>query len=314
MFTVNIQRGREFGIPWYWQLRDFCGMSPVYDWYQANDIWNQVCIDTLPQIYGHAKNVEGYIGLLCEKPLPGAIVGPTAACILQRQYQNLREGDRWFFDRNGFTADQLNVVKKFNLGKILCITTNLDYVTENVFKTPNSYSNKYQACNLYDDITEDDLSVLWNYLPTTAGDYRTCKDYGVGYSGAGALYTNASYSAAPQQYANSSYSQPQPQSYAAPQQSYNHAPQQQQPYGNSSYQQSAAPVYQAAPQQVYQAPQPQAYQAAPQPQAYGNSSYAKPSAYVAPVQTVKQSTTYTETTYQAPQPVYQAAPQQAYGG
>jgi Animal haem peroxidase len=53
MFTINIQRGREFGLPWYWEMRDFCGMSPVYDWYQAEGLWNQVCLETLPQIYGY---------------------------------------------------------------------------------------------------------------------------------------------------------------------------------------------------------------------------------------------------------------------
>ena len=53
MFTINIQRSREFGLPWYWQLRDFCGMSPVYDWESAQGIWNQVCLDTLPGIYGY---------------------------------------------------------------------------------------------------------------------------------------------------------------------------------------------------------------------------------------------------------------------
>lgn len=289
MFTINLQRTREFGIPWYWELRDFCGMSPVYDWYQAEGIWNQQCLESLPQIYGHAKNVEGYIGMICEKPLPGAVVGPTAACILQRQYQNLREGDRWFFDRNGFSEAQLNVIKKFNLGKILCITTNLDYVTENVFKTPNSYSNKYQPCNFYDDITEADLTVMWDYSPATGGDYRTCKEYGAGYYSAG--YQNTSYAAPQQMYGNTSYGQSQQygntsygqqQSYMAPQQSYQ-APQQQ--YGNTSYSMSS---HQAAPQQSYQTP----------------------------IQSYQEVSTYQQQTYQAPQPVYQMpyqAPQQ-YGG
>lgn len=59
--------------------------------------------------------------------------------------------------------------------------------------------NKYQLCNVYDDITEDDLSVMWStvsdlpytfsklslsdsflpvQIPTVPGDYRTCRDYG----------------------------------------------------------------------------------------------------------------------------------------
>jgi peroxidase len=247
MFWINIMRGREFGSPWYSQLREFCGLGYLDDWSQLQGVWNQNCLNTLPGLLYHVKNVEGYVGLICENPLPGAIVGPTAACILQRQYYNLREGDRFFFDRNGWTYDQLAVIKKFNLGKIICITTNLDYVTENVFRTPNPYSNKYQSCNAYDDITEDDLSVIWSTIPYAAGDYRTCKEYG-GY--ASAPYQNGTYSN------QTSYSQP----------AYQQPAYQQPAYQQPAYQ-APAPVYQApayqAPAPAYQAPvyqQPAAYQ------------------------------------------------------
>jgi hypothetical protein len=203
MLWTNIKRGREFGIPWYTQVREFCGLGYLNDFSQLQGVWSQHCLNTLPNLVYHVKNVEAYVGMLCENPLPGAVVGPTAACILQRQYYNLRESDRWFFDRNGFGYDQLAVIKKFNLGNILCITTNLDYVTENVFRTPNSYTNKYQSCNAYDDITEDDLSVLWSTLPYAAGDYRTCKEYG-GYQSA--QYQNVTYQAQQNQQ-NNSYAQ-----------------------------------------------------------------------------------------------------------
>jgi hypothetical protein len=212
MFWMNLVRGRELGLPWYTEVWEWCGMEKLYDWSQLKNYWSDNCLANLPNLVYHVKNVEAYVGMICEKPLPGAIVGPTAACVLQRQYYNLREGDRFFFDRNGFTYDQLNVLKKFNLGKILCITTNLDYVTENVFKTPNAYSNKYQSCNAYDDITEDDLSVLWSTIPYANGDYRTCKEYG-GY-GYQPQYQNASYGG----YQNKTYAQPYqaPAAYPAP--------------------------------------------------------------------------------------------------
>jgi hypothetical protein len=193
MLWVNIKRPREFGMPWYTEIREWCGMGYVDDWSQLQGVWHDHCLQSLPSTLYHVKNIESYVGMICEKPMPGALVGPTAGCILQRQYYNLREGDRWFFDRNGLNYDQLGVIKKFNMGKIVCITTNLDYVTENVFRAPNAYGNKYQSCNAYDDITEDDLSVLWSTLPYAAGDYRTCKDY-------------AGYQAPPQQgYQNNTY-------------------------------------------------------------------------------------------------------------
>lgn len=64
-------------------------------------------------VFSDVKNVEGYIGMLCEKPLQGAAVGPTTACVLQRQYYNLREGDRFFHDRIGYTAGKLNKTNTF---------------------------------------------------------------------------------------------------------------------------------------------------------------------------------------------------------
>jgi len=210
MFWTNLVRARELGMPWYSQLWEWCGIGPLNDWSQLQYYWNDNCLNVVPNLVYNVKNVEAYVGMICEKPLPGAIVGPTAACVLQRQYYNLREGDRFFFDRNGFTYDQLSVLKKFNLGKILCITTNLDYVTENVFRTPNSYSNKYQSCNAYDDITEDDLSVLWSTIPYANGDYRTCKEYGgYGYQPQyqNATYQNNTYAQAPA-YAQPAYQQP----------------------------------------------------------------------------------------------------------
>jgi hypothetical protein len=226
MLAINIARGREFGMPWYTQVREFCGMAPVYDFSQLQGVFNENCLKTLPGIYGNVKNVEGYVGMICELPMPGALVGPTAACILARQYQNIREADRWFFDRNGLTQEQMGVVKKLNLGKVLCITTNLDYVTEDVFKTPNYESNKYVSCNIYDDVTEDDLSVLWTTLPTYNADYRTCKEYGPVYGGSGGGMQNntyvpqvAPYNSSQAMQANATYGQQQ-QYQAAPKQGY----------------------------------------------------------------------------------------------
>ena len=74
----------------------------------------------------HVKNVEGYIGMICERPMPGAAVGPTAGCILQRQYQNLREGDRWFHDRVGWSYGKFQSQINFDLiftFKILSLIT-----------------------------------------------------------------------------------------------------------------------------------------------------------------------------------------------
>ena len=52
MLARNFHRYRAAGGPWYTELRDWCGESPIYDWSQAKGIWNDHCMNTLPQVYG----------------------------------------------------------------------------------------------------------------------------------------------------------------------------------------------------------------------------------------------------------------------
>lgn len=56
--------------------------------------------------------------------LPGAIIGPTFACIIARQFSNIRRGDRFWFENSGlpssFTLDQLIEIKKVTTAKFIC--------------------------------------------------------------------------------------------------------------------------------------------------------------------------------------------------
>jgi len=56
--------------------------------------------------------------------MKGAIIGPTFACIIARQFVAVRRGDRFWYDRPGqpssFTPDQLYEIKKATQSKIFC--------------------------------------------------------------------------------------------------------------------------------------------------------------------------------------------------
>jgi hypothetical protein len=51
-------------------------------------------------------DIDLYAGGMTEKRVPGTYVGKTFACILGKQFQNLKQGDRFWYERRqpeGFT-------------------------------------------------------------------------------------------------------------------------------------------------------------------------------------------------------------------
>ena len=72
----------------------------------------------------HVDDIDLWSGGISEHKLPGAIVGPTFACIIARQFANLRRGDRFWFENSrfpsAFTPEQLFEVRKATQAKIIC--------------------------------------------------------------------------------------------------------------------------------------------------------------------------------------------------
>jgi len=124
LVALNIQRGRDHGIPGYNSFRELCGLHKVSRIDQFADIIPSEIVDRLKLIYDDVNDVDLFIGGISESPAPGALVGPTFQCLIGDQFQRTQHGDRYYYDSdsNGgpFTEDQLAEIRQSNLARITC--------------------------------------------------------------------------------------------------------------------------------------------------------------------------------------------------
>lgn len=91
--SLNIQRGRDHGLPDYNLLRTAYGL-PLLDSVEemTSDSATQLALETA---YDSIDNIDPWVGVLSEDHLPGSSVGPTLAAGLREQFTRLLAGDRF---------------------------------------------------------------------------------------------------------------------------------------------------------------------------------------------------------------------------
>lgn len=130
--SLNMQRGRDHGLPAYNIWREQCGLHRFSNWGELLQVMDDDTVGRLAAVYRHVDDIDLFPGGLAEKPVIRGLVGPTFACILGQQFLNLRRGDRFWFENGGLvsslTPEQLREVRKVTLARVLC--DNLDDIDE----------------------------------------------------------------------------------------------------------------------------------------------------------------------------------------
>lgn len=143
LVALNIQRGRDHGIPGYVKYREICGLSKVSSFEDLERLFSNPQVPgVMAQLYRSVEDIDLFLGGTSEKVLPGAVVGPTFACIIGEQFRRIKEGDRFWYEAGkqagSFTAAQLTQIKKATLSRVLCDNSNLDIMQPNAFLMPQS--------------------------------------------------------------------------------------------------------------------------------------------------------------------------------
>ena len=130
LIADDIQRGRDVGDPTYNQMRVALGEKPVTSFSQITS--SAALQQELQQIYGNVNNVELFVGLMGEDHLPGSSLGPTEQSLLAKQFEALRDGDRFYY-QNADPASLVNQLNNTTLAQIIERNTMLTNLQSNVF-------------------------------------------------------------------------------------------------------------------------------------------------------------------------------------
>jgi peroxidase len=135
--TINIQRGRDHGIPPYIRFRQLCGLSSAANFDQlSREILSSTARANLQRIYRSPDRIDFYVGALLEDPVVRGLVGPTIACVVGPQFARSRDGDRFYFENPGiFTRNQLAEIRRSSLARIICNNgDNINMVPREAFR------------------------------------------------------------------------------------------------------------------------------------------------------------------------------------
>lgn len=119
--AINIQRGRDLGLGTLNETRAALHLKIYTDFNQVTS--DKITAQALKQAYGSVDKIDLWVGGLAEDHLPGAMLGQTFDIIIAQQFQNLRDGDRYWFENQIFDRETLNNIKQTSLSDLILRNT-----------------------------------------------------------------------------------------------------------------------------------------------------------------------------------------------
>ncbi len=137
LFALDVQRGRDVGLPTFNEARVAYGLPAVTKFSQISS--DPAVQAQLKQLYGSVDNVELFVGGIVEDHVRGSSLGATFQAIIANQFERIRDGDRLWY-QNIFSGAQLRAIQNTTLADIIRANTNTFNVQDNVFQFRASIS------------------------------------------------------------------------------------------------------------------------------------------------------------------------------
>ncbi|XP_046342548.2 peroxidase-like [Haliotis rufescens] len=139
--ALNIQRGRDHGLPGYNAWRRWCGLPEAENFSTSPGGLVDHPDDAaaaLQLLYRSPDDIDLFSGGISERPVAGGLLGNTFSCIVGRQFELLKIGDRFWYETNdeyvGFTQDQLTELHYTSLSRVVCDNIKTKNIQPNAFR------------------------------------------------------------------------------------------------------------------------------------------------------------------------------------
>ncbi|MEL7220462.1 MAG: peroxidase family protein, partial [Bacteroidota bacterium] len=130
--SININRGRERGLPDFNTVRADMGLEPYDFWQQINP--SAAVFTRLLSTYVDINNVDPWVGMLAERKVIGSIFGETLYEIMRRQFTALRDGDRFYYWNDlVLSQEEKETIHRTSFRDIVMYNTGISRLQDDVF-------------------------------------------------------------------------------------------------------------------------------------------------------------------------------------
>ena len=133
LVSLNIHRGRERGLLDYNSIRASFGLEMKNDFSEITS--NPLLAAKLEDVYeGNINNIDPWVGMLSEDMGDHVAVGELVMTIIKRQFENLRDADRYYFEVDyALSQEEIQKIKDTKMSDLIKRNTNVVTIQKNVF-------------------------------------------------------------------------------------------------------------------------------------------------------------------------------------
>ena len=129
--SVNIQRGRDHGLPSFNKVRESYGMPALESFSQLSG--DPKVAQALESVYQSPAELDPWVGFLAEQHEAGSSVGPTLKKVLVDQFSRLRDGDRFFYQNDPDVKMLAPDIENTRLVDIIKRNTGIENIQDDLF-------------------------------------------------------------------------------------------------------------------------------------------------------------------------------------